>query len=445
MARIVNYSIQLLAIFLLFGCGGTTPVPKAPPKQVDSPPLTVNAVNIYLENSASMDGYLPKGEDSNFRRAISRLSVMLLNHYEGKVSVKFINNKIDEIDSLSREKIDLKNLARDLPRLWDMGAELRRKNPAAADTELHKIYEEILSRTDDQTISILFSDCIPSAGGGGVLAALAIQRDLTLATFNNILRRGEFTTTILKMTSHFNGRYFPYTGDRNVFTVNMERPYYLVIVANRHIMNDFNGKSGLNLEALDGYSDKYVLSSEEPTGIYYTALMATGMEGRFRQGREYNNRTINYVRGITGVEPPRNGTLSFSVAVDFSRLPVGNDYLLNPDNYVVTTNNFDIEDIKPIGAIDIKPVDKAKIDVDRLTHVIRLRAKTRAANNVDFALKKQMPEWIEVFNSEDDTRRENLINKTFGLKYWVEGIAKSYEVQYPGNENYFVGRITIGR
>jgi len=441
--RMVNHFISLLAICLFFGCNGVgcgnsrpKPKPDESGKAEDVSILTVNAVNVYIENSGSMDGYLSGNTD--FKGAVSRLPIMLDNYYEGKVSVQFINSKID---STTLAKIDLKNLGKDITTLWEKSKTIRRQN--AADTGLNNIFKEVLSRTDDHTISIIFSDCIPSIGKGGVEEMLKFEKNSILATFNSTLKRDNFTTTILKMKSNFNGWYFPYTGDQNRFQINMERPYYICIIANRDLMNDFNGKPGLKFESLDGYTGKYVLSNEDTTGIYHTVLLTTGQEGRFGADRKYSN--TNYVHDITGAEPPRNGYLSFYVAVDFSKLPVDDDYLRDPDNYKVTTNNFIINEIKPIAEISIKPSDTVKIKGQKITHAVKLTAKTKAVNDVTFVLIKQMPEWIETYNIEDDTSKEKLNNKTFGLKYWMEGIAESYKIQYPGNENYFECKITIGK
>jgi hypothetical protein len=54
-----------------------------------------------------------------------------------------------------------------------------------------------------------------------------------------------------------------------------------------------------------------------------------------------------------------------------------------------------------------------------------------------------MPQWITDSNTEDDTDKSKLVGKTFGLKYWIDGIAEAYETIYPENKNYFECSISI--
>ena len=459
MRKTLYYFIPLVAtICLLIGCrgggnkpGNDTKSPIDTPK-VSLPENTVKPViNVYIENSGSMDGYL-KG-NTEFKAAIGNLLAKLPYYYDEKdISLRFINSKID---SISTTKADLSSFVKEIDMYWAEGLKIR-----SSTTNLNNIFKDILSQTDSKTISILFSDCIYSISKGGVEELLNYEKSLTMNRFlmKSKQEKVDLATIILKMKSKFDGKYFPYTGDNDWFKINMERPYYICVIGNQDILNDFNQKIDMKVEKI-GYDNRYVLSSEDPKGIYYSVLQSTYNKGRFKPLRKESGK--DYIHGIENVKLARSGeNLTFAIAVDFSSLQVENDYICNLANYTVTTDNFEVAGVSPIILKEIMTNDLKTIESGKPTHVIVLKAKTKAISDVSFALKKQIPQWVYDSDTYDDTHPEkgddekenkktwntepaNLKDKTFGLRYWVEGISEAYETIYPDNKNYFECSITI--
>jgi len=396
-------------------------------------------INVYIENSGSMDGYVDG--QTEFKGAIRDLLVMLKYHYDEKnIKIFFINSNVHS----TAAEIDLATFAENINTLWYIGD---RKH-----SKLNNIFKQVLERTNDQTISILFSDYIYSISGKNTASLLNDEKSLTKDVFLSKWKNDkvQLATAIVKMKSKFKGRYFPYTSDNDHFGIDMERPYYMCIIGKQEILNDFNQKIELKTGKIEGYENKYVLSSKDPKGIYYTVLQSTYNIGRFKPLRKESS--AEYTRGIEKVKLTRNGEkLSFAVVVDFSSLQVEDDYISNPANYTVTTDNFDIVDIFPIVMKDIRGNDLKKIQASNPTHIIILAAKTKSVSDVSFVMKKQMPQWVYTSHTEDDTNPnprtdkspENLKEKTFGLKFWVEGITEAYETIYPDNKNYFECTISI--
>jgi len=445
--KTVIYLVQILAICLLTGCRGcqkndvinnTNTVIAPPTEDAVSP-----KVNVYIENSGSMDGYMDG--DTDFKNVISYLLVQLDLYYDNNVNIRFINSKID---STTITRVDLGSFANVINVLWD---ESKRKG--RGDTDLDNIFNNILSQTNENTITILFSDCIYSMKQG-VDGTRYFQKNATIYTFNNKLKDTSLnlTTTIVKMSSKFKGRYFPYTGDNQNFRIDMERPYYICVIANQTLMNNFIKKPKLQFENLQGYKNKYVISPEDTRGIYYSVLQSTYNKGRFKPDRRRS--TNDYIHGIESVNLHTSGggctrgkeyPLSFAVAVNFSNIQAENDYFTNPENYTITTDNFTIDSIIPIVKNQIKPNDWNRIAAANPTHIIILTAKTKAVSNISFVLKKQIPQWIENSSTENDTSGMLNESTTFGLKYLVEGITEAYETIYPNNKNFFECTISISK
>lgn len=419
-------------------------------KTENQAPLIKPTVNIYIENSGSMDGYV-KGK-TEFKGAIRDLLVLLKYHYnEDSINVFFINQKINKPKSDTKK--DIVTFATNIEMEWHDG----QNKQLWQSTNLNQIFKLILSNTNNKTISILFSDCIYSIHGSTDATGLlndekSLTKDAFLSKWKN--DKVPLATTVVKMTSKFDGVYFPYTGDKNGFAFKGKRPYYICVMANQDLLCDFNKNIELKTGKIEGFENKYVLSSESVKKTYYSVLQSTYNKGRFKPNR--NESTKKWIHGIEDLDLPvasgggctrsKEEPLTFAVAVDFSNIPAEDDYLKNPMNYTVTTNNFSINSIISIDKSKIKPNDWNRIAAANPTHIIILTANTNAVSDLSFVLKKQIPQWITKSNTENDTDTEKINDgKTFGLNYWITGISEAYETIYPNNKNYFECAISINK
>jgi hypothetical protein len=447
MNYMLKISITLLAcLILLCGCGRNrdrkTKVPDTDTVDAiihkpDDTSANVS-INVYIENSGSMDGYVNGGTE--FKGAIRDLLVMMKYHYgEDKIKIFYINNKIHPAP-VSKDLADFANTIN--VRSYKIGD--------TRSTNLNHIFRLILDTIDAKTVAVLFSDCIYSISGSTTVAVLADEKSLTKDAFlTQSKKRGiNLTTTIVKMTSKFYGIYYNknYKGPKDLKTHSKslngeQRPYYICVIGNRSILADFNNKIELKAGKIEGFVNKYVLASDSSQNIYYSVLQSSFNEGRFRPIRQ---RNAQYIHGIQAVSLPRRvSKLTFAVAVDFSSLPVEDDYIINPSNYDVLTDNFTVKEVFRINKNQISPTDWNRISGANPTHVIVLEAKSRSVSDVLFVLKKQMPEWVEQTHTLDDANMNDLFDQTFGLKYLIEGIAEAYQAIYPNDNVYFQCLIEI--
>lgn len=396
-------------------------------------------VNVYIENSGSMDGYV--NGNTEFKGAIRDLLVLLKHYYgtEEKIKIHFINNGIRKTDT----QIDLATFATNINQLWTVQGEDR------SSSNLNNVFKMILDKTDGETISILFSDCIYSISGKNAEGLLSDEKSLTKDAFLSRWRQDslKLSTTIVKMKSRFTGIY--YDKDNQPTTLyGTIRPYYICVIGNNDLMLDFNSKIPLEKDKIEGFDNKYIISTGIADKLYYSVLLSTNNVGRFRAIRKVSSK--DYVHGIEAIDmKSRNrhesgkNKFTFAVAIDLNNVPAEKDYLLSHENYTYGDNNFHIKEIMPIDKNNINASDWIRISSAKPTHLIVLEATGTAISDVKVSLKKQMPQWLEQTSILNDKNIRNNLDKTFGIKFLIEGIAEAYQIIYPDDKYFFEFKIKI--
>lgn len=450
--RTITLKIILLIIALVFiiplslrSCkrveDRTNNVPLDTPGKVEDTSQTLQSndikVNIYIESSGSMDGFVEGS--TNFKHDIGDLLVDVKYYYdEENVKLYFIHNDF-------REKLKMRTIEKELANFADWIDVDWKNEPRGCNTKLNNIFDTILRKTDANTVSILISDCIYSIGNGETKNSLFSARSQTKDAFLSRIKKRDIklATSIYRMLSEFNGKYYPYTGDAHSFKVNDKSlPYYICVFADNNVMYDFYSK--IKISDCKGYNKKYTLahsSSEEP---YWTILPVTNKKGRFQRIREHNS--VNAVHGIENVEHDKDGLFSFCVAIDMSGINVQEDYLLDPSNYILDNYRYKITTITPYNKEDLNSSDLVIIQksTKNPTHIITIEATGTAVCDLELSLERKMPHWIDQYNIMDDTKCDSIESGgSFGLRYWIEGISEAYEIIYPGDNTYFSFKITI--
>lgn len=420
-------------------------VKEEPKKTVDIKPM----VNVYIENSGSMDGFV-KGI-TEFKGSIAKLLAKLKFYYdEENVKVFFIRNDRpqrrggqERLNVVEAFQSNISDYVSAIDLRWKEDRSFRGHN-----TNLNNIFKEMLNRTNDTTISILFSDCIYSIGSGGAENMLNSEKGTTYSAFLDYAKKnnGNLATTILKMKSKFDGNYYPFTGDKNAFSFKGELPYYICVMANQDILSDFN--KSIKLGDLEGYDSKYILAHSTSTNPYFSVLMSTEKKGRFKQQRKLSSPT--YVHGIEDVKLNKRSddVFMFGVAISIGDVDIDDAYLLDTSNYTLSEDCFRVSKVYKIKKEQVEASDWLRIKDGNPTHIVVIEAKNMRWSNVELgiSLKKQVPQWIEKCSILDDTKADNLKGgKSFGLKYWIEGISEAYEELYPNDVNYFEVTVKINK
>jgi hypothetical protein len=395
-----------------------------PSKLIDVPKL--KNINVYIENSASMDGYVAKSSD--FEAALSDLLVQTIYKYEkNKLKVSFINSRI--YPSQITEVEDFVNALEPTEKPYKTG------NRSAS--KLNNILDSILRRTSKNDISILVSDCIYSLGKNkDTEGGLQFQKSLTKNVILQKSKQFDLSTAIFKMDSGFNGIYYD-KNDKRTTLENTRRPYFIWVTGATLLLNDFLNK--IDITGLEGYKNQYILEPNfNNASPYYSVLKATAKKGGFREV----DRKTKQIKAMEDVEF-RKGVFEFSVAIDLSGVKADADYYSNPENYEVTSG-FRLKGIEEFTAEKVHKYDYKILAETPATHFLTFSLDPKAGiKNLVFSLKKKMPEWIEASSTTDDFDIKEIPGKTFGLYYLISGVSEAYKTLNENSDSHLTVEITI--
>lgn len=375
-------------------------------------------VKFFIENSGSMDGYVRGITD--FEASLSDLMVQLQYKYgKENLNVNFINtqvypSEVDEVDGFIES--------------LEPGSKPYRVGNMRV-SRLNEIFKIILSKTDKQTISILISDCIYSLGRGrDTESALQFQKSLTKGEFLEKSKEFDISTIILKMTSNFTGNYYN-KDNESEYIKNKKRPYYLFFIGSKKQIEGI--RKHIDLSKLKGLENSYYLESKAKEQTpFYTILSRYNKVGDFKQ----TNRRERTIYSIENVKF-RDDEFQFSVAVDFSNVSAEESYLENSENYEV--NGFTVVSIEKIDFSQLHSRDKQTAESNGATHIITLKTSTESSiQDIELILPNKIPQWVYETNTNDDKNILSQLDKTFGIRYLIEGVSEAYEIRNKKKNNY---------
>lgn len=398
-------------------------------------PLTIK---LYIENSGSMSGYV--NGMTELKDVLHNLLVDLKYYYkEENIEINFINSQV--IDNPI--KTSVVNFASQLtPNSIKIGN--------TSSSNLNLVYRQILEKSDDNSISILFSDCIYSIKGQNTPQLLDDQKALSKDVFLSAGAGGKkITTNFYQFTSQFNGFY--YDMNDQPIQLDSKRPYYINIIGEQKPITEFSKNLGKKITKYKGYSNEYLMSLSDYRVKNYTILTSTLNSNIIKPLR--GNSESELVKAIEKPDVERNSkNLVFALALNLKELNVGEDYLLKTENYTVADKIFRVKKIGKIENDEIKfgntevvklnPIDLKRVS-NGMTHVVVFESMKPNFKSLEFSLKRNTPDWVVKSTSLDDTQiaiDQTEQNKTFGLSYLIDGITDAYVMQTNEKELF---KITI--
>jgi hypothetical protein len=349
-------------------------------------------VNVYIENSGSMFGYISTGND--FDRSISSLLTSIrVSEYADSINLFYINSKT------FKQNVDIPTYIRSInlhnAQTWP--GNLGR-------TDLCALFDTVTSNVKDNTISIFVSDCIFSPGRGvDASRYIGAEKDCITLTINQKLKSHNLAFVVYRLLSEFRGEYFDCQD--NVTRINNQRPYFIWIIGKREHIAAFKQKIPKN--RIEGQlQNSYTIFKSESNNSY--AVQLSPKIGSFDRT---NPTTIKKTK-----RDDDSGKFMFSVGVDFSSLLVDETYLTNPKNFKLSNPNYSIEIIKK--------------QMGNHTHLIRVTttANIISPTKLTIQLKNNIPDWVKEFSDETCTNinSNGMMQKTYGLKQIVNGIYAAY-------------------
>lgn len=376
---------------------------RRPPMSIRFIGTSAHASNFhfYIERSASMRPYdSPKG-DGSFRAAVMALQ----NALPGKSTIDSIGEK--------------------------------------GYTDFRQIFDQLLNRTNENDISILFTDLtysVKDMEGVNPTKVFAEMQQMINAVFKSSVNKKSIL--VVRMMSSYNGPYYSY--DNSVHTYNGQRPYYIIIVADNNqlirLTQDPELRAFADMAQLHGYDNMYLFTSRH---IYepYASFLLNGpdVRGRFRPKRGMGRE----IRSLTNLEPDKDSCdLQLSLAVDLSHMLIDKRYLTDIRNYSIMGANVKLKAIRPIRPSDITPEEKQYIG--SATHIFTLTVEDPRPNEkVKLQLVNHLPQWVTLGSTGNDLNPDS--QHTFGLTYLMQGIYSSYSRLANGDPAYFEIKLNLDR
>ena len=346
-------------------------------EEVAVPTLVNDSIElkVYVENSGSMDAYMCPG--SNLKDAVFDY-VSELKKLTSSTSLYYINSKVIPY------KGDLNSYIKDLT-----PAAFAKAGGSRGNTDLMKIFSDILNSQDDNTVSVLVSDCIldipESATNYFGQCQVSIKN-----TFNEALdKTPNLGVMIIQLESKFEGFWFCGKNSKNLFDV--KRPYYIWVIGNQQYLSAINKKVNVN-DIIGGIKNYSAYASSLPIPFTF----------------EKSTFKVNHTKKIK-VELVTD--LSASLQNGLVTKNLGSYKVSNPSQMTILS----VQDVNASGS--------------KYSHVIEFEVtnpETLREGNISFSYP-YLASWVEAANDSTGTDIDNNIDKTTGILSLVRGVAEAYK------------------
>ena len=369
-------------------------------------------VHVFLENSASMDGYL-EGQTAFETALFGLLSDVALSDETNGLNLNYINSKVIPIaDSATHDEIEyfINKLE---------PTEFKNRGGDRTTSDLEEAIRVVLDEVDDKNAAIFISDCIFSPGKNKDASVyLSGQENMLKVSFNQAVKRQkDLTALVLQLSSQFKGRYF----DQNDTPrrIEAERPYYVWIFASRSNMETIIASEIIE-HIKGGYKQKYLFHSEvEQAQKLDCKITRKGRKGEFEvvEGTKITKAEIANSK-------KSKGKFSFQLYTNLSHPFLSEETLENSEFYTLSDPNYTLS----IRKVD--PKDRIGVGFSHVMH-LETRKLTNESLKIEMHCPPKVPNWVAKSSSDDDTNLwkddlEKLQLTTFGFNYLFQGIFNGF-------------------
>lgn len=375
-------------------------------------------VNIYVENSGSMDSYIvsPSVTNSLFLNTLGMLVSDLELKYKGNVAVYLLSDPHKQLKAQDRTQIDA---SESFMRTFQGIYRIKRSN-RTSNSKLDLLLGYVAKHTQQDTVSIFFSDLIFSD-------SQASPQDALYGIFT------EYKTPLLlyRMVSDYSGFYYSEGAKGKCEQINSPRPFFIAIMGKEKFLAEMASLTSLSDDALQSHIYFSPVNIKNEQACEVESNNADIIEKRVRRTTANNSKSrIIHVKKLRKGE---NG-IHLTLKLNLSQIPLDDDYLTDTANYVCT--GYDIVDIKRI---------KSRAGY---THSIQLKAQ-RGYPSLELALKKRTNNWMTKYSANCDypILKEQSREKTYHLNLLLSGIIKAYgfdeKAKTMNENNYFTVKVTL--
>lgn len=367
--------LLVLILAIISSCGQKYYIKVKNPASQEALTLKPN-LNIFIENSGSMNGYVQN--QSDFRDDLYAY-VDRLSKEANKTNLYYINSQVIPIHE------NIENFFAGLN-----ATSFKAAGGNHTQSDIVDMMKFMLNRSSNNTVTLFASDCILDLQGN-TKEFLGLKKTTLSSILSDYkVKHPGFGFRILCLESNYDGFLFP--SNKSVVKVSGKRPYYIWIFGPSNLI----GK--LTKEVPDKIFGKHYLHS-----IAYSDVSSVpNMIGKTK-GNISNN----------GIIEIKSSNPKFDVYANFSRTLLDDKVLQDKRNY----------DLSPF--LEIESIDKINYKESRYSHIIHLRLRHASkASNTKISLKKNsVPSWVDDLNDESGDRAKT----TCGIKSLITGIKEAFD------------------
>lgn len=402
MKEAIHVLYGFVVILLLTSCGNSekktnkTIAPESPVKAEAIKPI----INVYIENSGSMDGYV-KGVTEFEQAVYNYLTDIKISQFSDSLNLFYINSEIipqgsDISDFI--EKLEPTNF--------------KIKGGSRGTTDISNLLKSVLTETGSNEIAILVTDGIFSPGLGKDAEQYLVNQQIGIKSnmADYLKKYPNSAVVIYQLLSKFDGWY--YNREDSKIKIEEQRPYYIWIIGETDHLNELIRK--VPESKFKGSGIKHTFSiTKRLKAVDYAIKRGSG---NFDLDKKEPKTTINNLKKETR---GKRNNVRFSVNVNFSGFLLSDNYLTDPSNYELNNKDFHLT------------INKAVPNNSGYTHQLNFESPSVHKGIISVKLKTQIPQWVEEIN--DSIGIVPVKGKTYGIKYQIHGIYEAFTM----SNNYY--------
>ena len=381
-------------VLLLIACGDTSrkePKTNTPGEETEVVTNMIKpTVNVYIENSASMDGYV-KGVTEFEMSVYNYLSDIKISEVSDSLNLFYINSKVIPQGS------DIEDFIKKLE-----PSSFKQKGGNRGTSDIANVLRDVLLSTKENNISILVTDGIFSPGKGVNAEEYLVNQQIGIKNqFADFLKKEKNAAVIVyQLSSKFDGIYYNKIDAKS--TIYEQRPFYIYIIGKAKYLNKLRNKVPSGKFYGNGVQNTFSITAGNQQAKY----SINPSIGKFKKSRTNAKNTIEDLE-----KDSRTGKVKFAVNVDFSELLLDDSYFLDANNYE-NNSKYNLE-IKPSAT-------KGK----GYTHTLNFSSDKVYKGTVSVKLLTSRPAWVDEVNDNDGSTA--VAGKTYGIKYQIDGIFNAF-------------------
>lgn len=390
-------------------------------------PISFN-INVFMENSGSMNGYL-NDPSTEFKNTVySLLTRLKLLAGQDSLNLYFVNKK-EQPQFVNATNEDLESFKNKL-------------NPSSfqaisggntAESDLYAFMNKCLKRSDANNLSVLISDCIYSPGPKypDAKTKLSEMRQGLFLQFSDAIRVNDISALVLQFYGNFQGTYYNQLNDPVKIPSPIRRPFYVWFIGTTTQI-DALLKSKRLMELDGNIVNKALFQKLNNPKVPDYRIITKALHGAFGRD-EIANKVL--VDAEASRDEKDKGKFGFEIAVDFTGSLQDLDYYDDASNYKVSDGSYKIEVAR------VK--DNSEKSLQNKTHILKLYTSRLVEGTLNVEVLARVPDWVETSSSTndinflDDTSQEL---KTFGLSALMNGFGDAF---YPKSQPIPIHNLTI--